>query len=1059
MTFTNEAAFETALIDELKNKGWENEVLKNPTEADLLQNWAAILFQNNLDIDRLNDVPLSDTEMQQIVEQIRELKTPLKLNGFINGKTVAITRDNPNDPLHLGKEISLKIYDRQEIAAGQSRYQIVQQPRFAKSSHILNDRRGDVMLLINGMPLIHIELKCSGVSVSHAYNQIEKYSAEAVFSGLFALVQVFVAMEPAETVYFANPGVDGKFNKDFYFHWADFDNEPINDWKGIASRFLSIPMAHQLIGFYTVADGSDGVLKVMRSYQYYAANAISDKVSKTNWGDKDHLGGYVWHTTGSGKTMTSFKSAQLIAHSKDADKVVFLMDRIELGVQSLLAYQDFASEGETVQATENTGVLITKLKSTDPADTLIVSSIQKMSNISEDANNEGVSFQSHDIEIINNQRLVFIIDEAHRSTFGDMLITIKHTFPAAVFFGFTGTPIQDENQKKHNTTSTVFGSELHRYSIADGIRDKNVLGFDPYKVMTYKDKDLRREVALLKAKANTESEALLDPKKKEVFNHTMRKVAMAGHTEADGKYVKGIEDDVPKSQYTCAEHQKTVVDDIIENWTSLSQNSKFHAIFATSSIAEAIAYYRRLKQAAPTLKITALFDPHIDEGSSYAGNTKLKQDGLIEIITDYNAQYGRDFTLANHAKFKKDLAARLAHKKPYLRLEKTPEQQIDLLIVVDQMLTGFDSKWLNTLYLDKVLKYENIIQAFSRTNRLYLEHEKPFGTIRYYRYPHSMERNINDAVKLYSGDKPVGLFVDKLPNNLKKINAIYDDIVELFDNAGINNFEKLPADASVCGQFAKLFTGLNDYLDAAQIQGFVWSKLTYLFGIGKQKTEVTLNLDENTYLILVLRYKELSSGGGNGGGTEEVPFEISGHLTEIDTGKIDSDYMNSRFDKYLKTIHKDDANSNDIQKIVNELHKSFATLSQEEQKFANIFLNDVQRGDIKPEQGKTFREYITEYLAAAKQSQINEVVSVLGSTEDENIAAFKSKLSGMMNTGVTAANINEFGRFDGLKSCVDKVKAMAYFEEQEGVSISVFKVNMKVDKLLQDFIISGGFDL
>jgi len=1059
MTFINEAAFETTLIDELKNnKGWKNGVLKNSTEADLLKNWAAILFQNNRGIDRLNDVPLSDSEMQQIVEQIRELKTPLKLNGFINGKTVAITRDNPKDPLHLGKEISLKIYDPREISAGQSCYQIVQQPRFAKTSHILNDRRGDVMLLINGMPLIHIELKRSGVPVSHATNQIEKYSAEGVFTGLFALVQVFVAMEPNETVYFANPGMDGQFNKDFYFHWADFDNEPINDWKGIASRLLSIPMAHQLIGFYTVADGSDGVLKVMRSYQYFAANAISDKVSKTNWADKDRLGGYVWHTTGSGKTMTSFKSAQLIAHSKDADKVVFLMDRIELGVQSLLAYQDFAGDGESVQATENTGVLITKLKSTDPADTLIVSSIQKMSNISEDANDEGMSFQSHDIALINNQRLVFIIDEAHRSTFGDMLITIKQTFPAAILFGFTGTPIQDENQRRHNTTSTVFGNELHRYSIADGIRDKNVLGFDPYKVMTYKDKDLRREVALLKAHATTESEALADPKKKEIFNHTMRKIDMAGHHDANGKYVKGIEDYVSTSQYTRAEHQNTVVEDILENWTHLSQNSKFHAIFATSSISEAIEYYRRLKTAAPDLKITTLFDPHINEGSDPV-DSAFKQAGLIEIITDYNAQYGQDFTLANHDKFKKDIAARLAHKKPYLRIEKTPEQQIDLLIVVDQMLTGFDSKWLNTLYMDKVLKYENIIQAFSRTNRLYLEHEKPFGTIRYYRKPHSMERNIDDAVKLYSGDRPTGLFVDKLPINLKRINAIYDDIDELFYNAGIKNFKKLPADLSVCGQFAKLFTGLNDYLEAAKIQGFVWSKLTYLFGKGKKKIEVTLNFDENTYLILVLRYKELSSGGGEGSGLEEVPFEISGHLTEIDTGKIDSDYMNSRFEKYLKTFQKDDASSKDIQKTLDELHKSFAALTQEEQKSANIFINDVRRGDVKPEAGKTFRDYITEYQAADKIKKINDVVSALGSTQDENIAAFKSKLSRMMNAGVTAANINEFGRFDDLKNCVDKAKAKAYFEKLEGASISPFKVNMKIDKLLQDFIISGGFDL
>lgn len=211
--------------------------------------------------------------------------------------------------MHLGKEISLKIYDRLEIAAGESRYQIVQQPKFPTKSKILNDRRGDLMLLINGMPLIHIELKKSGIPVSQACHQIKKYAHEGIFTGLFSLVQIFVAMNPEETVYFANPGPEGHFNPDYYFHWADFNNEPINDWKRVTSTLLSIPMAHQLIGFYTVADNSDGVLKVMRSYQYFAANAISDKVAKTKWSEGNQLGGYIWHTTGSGKTMTSFKSA------------------------------------------------------------------------------------------------------------------------------------------------------------------------------------------------------------------------------------------------------------------------------------------------------------------------------------------------------------------------------------------------------------------------------------------------------------------------------------------------------------------------------------------------------------------------------------------------------------------------------------------------------------------------------------------------------------------------------------------------------------------------------
>ena len=212
MTFQKEADFEEALIKVLVDKGWEKEVIKNPTEQDLIRNWANILYDNNRGIDRLNNYPLTDSEMQQIIEQIMELRTPLKLNGFINGKTVSIKRENPDDKLHFGTEISLKIYDRREIAAGQSRYQIVQQPVFPSKSKILNNRRGDLMLLINGMPVIHIELKRSGIPVSQAYNQIEKYAYEGVFTGLFSLVQVFVAMNPDETRYFANPGPDGQFN-------------------------------------------------------------------------------------------------------------------------------------------------------------------------------------------------------------------------------------------------------------------------------------------------------------------------------------------------------------------------------------------------------------------------------------------------------------------------------------------------------------------------------------------------------------------------------------------------------------------------------------------------------------------------------------------------------------------------------------------------------------------------------------------------------------------------------------------------------------------------------
>ena len=1048
MTYDKESFFEDALVAALTERyGWEKKVLMHPTEEDLYRNWAEILFNNNREIDRLNGVPLSGGEMHQIAEQVTNLRTPLKLNNFINGKSISITRDNPADTLHFGKEISLKIYDRMEIAGGKSRYQIVRQPVFKTPNPLASDRRGDIMLLINGMPVIHIELKRSGVDVSQAYNQIEKYSKEGVFSGIFSLIQIFVAMNPEETIYFANPGPDGVFDKDFYFHWADFDNIPVNDWQAVAEKLLSIPMAHQMIGFYTVADSTDGVLKVMRSYQYFAATRISDRVPKRKdlWDGKNQRGGYIWHTTGSGKTMTSFKSAQLIADSQDADKVVFLMDRIELGTQSLLAYRGFAGDGFTVQATENTGVLVSKLKSSDPNNTLIVTSIQKMSNIKDEP--EGMN--ARDLTEMRKKRIVFIVDECHRDTFGDMMSNIKATFPAAIFFGFTGTPIHKENQKKMNTTASVFGDELHRYTIADGIRDKNVLGFDPYMVLTWKDKDIRQQIALAKARAKSEIEAMSTPAQRNIYLKYMNsaEVKMAGFTGPDGKYVKGIEDYLRDftgtAQYECPDHRETVIQDIKDNWFRLSRAGKFHAIFATSSIQEAILYYRLAKKMMPKLKITAQFDSSID--NSGAASAKEKEDGLTEILADYNKRYGQHFTIPTHDAFKKDVSYRLAHKEQYKSIHKTPALQLDLLIVVDQMLTGFDSKWVNTLYLDKLMVNEHIIQAFSRTNRLFGSDEKPFGTIRYYRFPHTMTRNIEQAVKLYSGDRPAGLFVEQLGHNLKMMNSILSEIENLFLHAGIENFAKLPDDLTERGQFAKLFKRLNTYLEAAKVQGFRWGQSEYV----SNGEKITVSLGEETYSILLRRYKELFKGGT--GGDDVVPFPIDPHLMEIDTGVIDADYMNSRFEKYRLILEQEHVDEKQKQQILADLHKSFAMLSPEEQKYANLVLHEFESGRIQMLPGKTFRDHITECQTRAKAEQFHRIAAIFGLDEKLLIDIMKVK--------VTESTINEFGRFQKLMASVDRAKAKAYFEQREGVKLNAPKVIICTDKLLRDFIFSGGKDI
>ena len=1056
-TFKSEAEFETALVNRLKDFGWTGGVLHQPDEQDLLDNWAQILYKNNPGIDRLNGCPLTRGEMQQIMEQIAALRTPMRLNGFINGRTVSIKRDNPDDAAHFGKEVSLYIYDRLDIAAGRSVYQIAEQPRFKAASARLNDRRGDVTLLINGMPLIHIELKRSGVPVSQACNQIQKYAHEGVFSGLFSLVQIFVAMEPAETVYFANPGATGDFSL-YRFHWADFNNEPINDWNDVVRYLLSIPMAHQLIGFYSVADDKDATLKVMRSYQYYAASAISDRVRKSRWNRESARGGYVWHTTGSGKTMTSFKSAQLIADSHDADKVVFLVDRIELGTQSLDEYRNFADDSMSVQATEDTDVLRAKLKSNDPADTLIVTSIQKMSNIHE--NDDGLT--ERDLERIRDKRIVFIVDECHRSTFGDMMQTIRKTFPTAMLFGFTGTPIQDENQKKQNTTTDVFGDELHRYSIADGIRDKNVLAFDPYMVCTYKDRDVRREVALEKARAESEDDALADPKKRKAYLRYMdpSQVPMAGYKEANGSWTKGIEDYLPESQYcgtdgdgctdgTPCDHFRMVFQDIIEGWTMLSHGGKFHAILATSSIPEAITYYRMFRDEAPHLRVTALFDPAIgNENPDNPTGTIFKEEGLDEVLEVYSKLYpGKDYTIPTHAAFKRDVSARLAHKKPYVGIERHPEEQLDLLIVVNQMLTGFDSKWVNTLYLDKVLEYEGLIQAFSRTNRVFPGNEKPFGVIRYYRRPHTMRQNVDDAVRLYSGDRPFGLFVDKLESNLEHINMCFEDIRGVFEGYGVKNFERLPDSDASCARFAKLFKQLSDLIEAAKVQGFTWEKSTYKFHRDSgEETEVVMALDQQTYLVLALRYKELFEREPSDG-SDAVPFDIDGYLTEIDTGRIDTDYMNENFAKWLKKIDEGE----EAKAALELLHSSFASLTQEQQAAAELVIHAAQRGELEVVPDKTLMDYINDFQKRGKDSQVNALVSAIGVDE--------GKLRDLMARHVTEDNINEYGRFDALKETADLGKARDYFVGKEGKPIPPFKVNMRLDKLLREFVIQGGFDI
>lgn len=1057
--FIKELAFEEALTNHLLKHGW-NEVIKNPTEEELVENWASIIYDNNREIDKLGNYPLTASEMQQVMDTVNMKSSPYEMNRFINGKQVCIKRDNEADTNNFGKEVYLKIFDPMEISSGQSRYQIARQPRFKTADDMMGDRRGDMMLLINGMPVIHVELKRSKIDVSQACYQIKRYVHEGVFqSGIFSMVQIYVAMTPEETLYFANPGGEDRFQKQFYFHWEDFNNQVVSDWKQVASNLLSIPMAHQMVGFYTIADDKDKTLKVLRSYQYFAVSRISDVVKKTNWDDHLHRGGYVWHTTGSGKTMTSFKSAQLIATSGDADKVVFLLDRIELALQSLDEYRGFAGEGDEIQDTADTSILLDKMKSIDNDDRLIVTSIQKMSNIKEGAPTAGGGTITRElIERIGQKRLVFIIDECHRSVFGDMLISIKHTFPRALLFGFTGTPVFKENAKNEITTGTLFGNQLHKYTIANGIPDGNVLGFDPYMVNTYDDDELRELVAFhqidLKLKERNPDEPISkkttedylklideDEELRNIYDRFVNKLQMPETYTENGKQMKGIEAYLPSDIYECDKHHIAVANDIMKSREKLSKNGKFHAMLATKNIPEAIPYYKLFKKYHPSLNVVAVFDSNIDNSDGGI----VREDAICEMLTDYNAKYGMSYKLANYAQYKKDVAKRLAHKKPYIGIEGDHSQQIDLLIVVTQMLTGYDSKWINTLYVDKVMKYVDIIQAFSRTNRLFGP-DKPFGTIKYYTKPYTMEQNINDALDVYV-DRPLGVFVDKLEKNLCNINQRFLSIRDIFHSQKIMNYEKLPEGREDRNMFAKCFSEMTHLLEAAKLQGFVWEKSEYEFQHGNTYTNVKMELNEQTYLILLQRYRELFQAGGGGDPKEPWEYTIDTYITETGTGTINADYIDSKFQKFIKNLYTEGPGSEMTKAAFEELCKTFATLSQKDQRTALIILHDIQSGDLHLEQGKTINDYIAEYQISELKKQIMNL------SEATDINA--SQLINIMSSNVDEKNLNEYNRFENLKLTLNLQKTREFLVRVTGSACPPFLVMPKMDQILRKFILDS----
>ena len=1038
-----ELNFEADVVELLTKAGWEKEILKNKTVPELIENWREILFERNRKT--LNNVPLSDDEMDRVMDTVRlQANTPVKANHFINGRPIAIKRDlNSPDTQHAGHEVYLDLFSAAEIAGGSSRYQIAEQTYFSTDPQY-NDRRGDITLLINGMPVIHMELKASGVDVSEATNQIIKYANEGVWTGFMGLVQVFWAMTPEDAVFFANAGDARNFNSEFFFRWGDRDNNVVKDWRELITgeyHILSIPEAHKLIGYYTVADTAKDVLKVCRSYQYAAIRAIVGRTAKQRWGDHDQLGGFVWCTTGGGKTMTSFKAGQLITDMNLADKVVFVVDRRVLDEQSTDEYNSFQRQGESVCETVTSKDLFNKLRSSKLSDRLIVTSIQKISRINDDAD----KLRKDELEAIKAKRIVFIVDEAHRSQFGLMHERVKRTFYNALFFGFTGTPIFAENMKPGElTTETVFGECLAVYSLATGIRDGNVLGFWPEAVKTYADKDLKEAVALAECHATSKDDIEVGSDNWKLYRRLTEQTPMASELDEhgqivrdkNGNYQKGIEDYLPGGQYNNDDHRNRVVDSILANYKTIAfgeYGTLFHGILATESIQEAYEYWKLFRVKAPDLHVTALFDPNINTNSTAVFD---KETALADIVDNYNDMFGTKFNRKSdpkYANFKKDLTSRLAHKEAYKHIGNNHNKVIDIVIVVDQLLTGFDSQWLNVLYLDKVMDTNNIIQAISRTNRVYNSIEKPWGMVKFYRKPYTMRRNLKEALKLYCQGDYTGVEVGNIEENIKTLNETYGKIVDIFSHDKITNFEHLPSSDEDRNMFRKEFFILKSTLRAAILQGLKWNN----------EYGAKLDFDERTYRILTMRYKDLPSNRGSGGATPKPGYVIDTDLSTMEMDKIDAAYLEAQFKivtmKDIVNIEKDAKKM----AAIHEIETNLGVLSEIQQRYAHQILDDIKSGVLEVVEGKTFLQYIQEYQDKTIRANIHDFAENIGLNEDELYSIYVS----------TGKNGVDALRLDRLEQTADPDKLKSHY------GMSVFKARVKLHQDVKDYIEGRAADL
>lgn len=903
-----EAKFEEALIKKLEAEGWTyRKDFSNGSIKKLEQHWRDILNETNAH--KLNGTPLSDIEFGLVLQELQRIQTPydaqLLLVGAGGKGTLPITRDD-------GSSLEIEIFYGDDVAGGRSRYEIVSQVMFDDLPKGLTTKRIiDLALLINGIPVAHIEEKDEHLQNQwHAFEQLKGYHGDGLYKGLFAFVQVQFIMSQHSAHYLARPNAFENYNKTFVFGWRDENNNDITDAFEFAKQVMGIPALHRLVTVNMIPDASNNNLMVMRSYQIQATREILQRMKEMeSSGLVQKEGGYIWHTTGSGKTVTSFKVAQLLASAPRIRNVLFIVDRVDLIDQTLENFKDFAYIHFKDRIKKVNGRELKRELKHKGASQILLISVQGLTK----AVKKGLE---------NDDWNVIIMDEAHRSASGESVGLIKKAFKKTTWFGFTGTPnfysdeINDIKTTRDISTHDIFGKRLHTYTIKDAIGDGNVLGFD----VTY-----------------------FKP-------HWVVENAEEGFSEKD--YEKAV--------YQSDIYREEVVQDILDNWEKTSsgaliagrrEENAFQAMLAVSGKQAVIHYYNIFKAKAPDLNVAMTFS----RDESNESGTKEQNEALKKAIGEYTEKFNVPSILGAKdpaRAYMLDITKRLARKKPYNQGKE--EERLDLVIVSDQLLTGFDSKFINMIYMDKMLKEGMLIQAMSRTNRTLDRNSKPHGKVRFYRQGDAMQGFVENALRIYTkgGNDTLQEAVEESENQKTK-DLQNDDILakpqsqQIYDlEEAVFRLKELAGD-----DFSQVPRGENDLREFVHVALPTQNKIQRLIQQGYELGSEIEELDEKNEPTGNMVRLDISSVEEFGAlqarlndAREKLPESERPDLTEITIGIKFHDHQIIDYDMLVELLNafiddKTEANKEAI-------NKQITPMDDESREEIREIVDDIESGDI-----------------------------------------------------------------------------------------------------------------